>query len=77
MFIRRQSYICIFDWAWSTLRSPDGCHVGLVPTDTSAVLVNTPPIRADYIEQMPLGATGKILKTRLREVYAGYEFETE
>ncbi len=35
------------------------------------------PDAVEFIDQMPLGATGKILKTRLREVYAGYVFETE
>ena len=28
----------------------------------------------EFIEEMPIGATGKILKTKLREIYAGYEF---
>jgi acyl-CoA synthetase (AMP-forming)/AMP-acid ligase II len=32
------------------------------------------PDAIEFIEQMPIGATGKILKTRLREIYAGYEF---
>ncbi len=32
------------------------------------------PDAVEFIEEMPLGATGKILKTRLREIYAGYEF---
>lgn len=33
---------------------------GLVPTDASAMLVNTPAIQADYIEQMPLGRVGTL-----------------
>tara|TARA_R110002073_G_scaffold26260_2_gene86298 strand:+ start:4356 stop:5999 length:1644 start_codon:yes stop_codon:yes gene_type:complete len=32
------------------------------------------PDAIEFIEEMPIGATGKILKTRLREIYAGYEF---
>ncbi|WP_417476343.1 long-chain-fatty-acid--CoA ligase [Maricaulis sp.] len=32
------------------------------------------PDAVEFIEQMPIGATGKILKTKLREIYAGYEF---
>ena len=32
------------------------------------------PDAIEFIEQMPIGATGKILKTKLREIYAGYEF---
>ena len=32
------------------------------------------PDAIEFIEHMPIGATGKILKTKLREIYAGYEF---
>ncbi len=32
------------------------------------------PDAIEFIEEMPIGATGKILKTKLREIYAGYEF---
>lgn len=34
------------------------------------------PDAVEFIETIPLGATGKILKTRLREMYDGYQFET-
>jgi acyl-CoA synthetase (AMP-forming)/AMP-acid ligase II len=32
------------------------------------------PDAIEFIDEMPIGATGKILKTKLREIYAGYEF---
>jgi len=32
------------------------------------------PDAVEFIEEMPIGATGKILKTKLREMFAGYEF---
>ncbi|TGY94616.1 long-chain-fatty-acid--CoA ligase [Marinicauda pacifica] len=32
------------------------------------------PEGIEFIDEMPLGATGKILKTRLREIYKDYEF---
>jgi acyl-CoA synthetase (AMP-forming)/AMP-acid ligase II len=32
------------------------------------------PDAIEFIDEIPLGATGKMLKTRLREIYAGYEF---
>jgi len=30
----------------------------------------------EFIDEMPIGATGKILKTKLREIYKDYEFPT-
>ncbi|PWE17949.1 long-chain fatty acid--CoA ligase [Marinicauda salina] len=32
------------------------------------------PDGIEFIEEMPLGATGKVLKTKLREIFADYEF---
>lgn len=34
------------------------------------------PDAVEFIDEMPIGATGKILKTRLREIYKDYEFPT-
>ena len=34
------------------------------------------PDAIEFIDEMPIGATGKILKTKLREIYANYEFPT-
>lgn len=34
------------------------------------------PDAVEFIEEMPIGATGKILKTKLREIYKDYEFPT-
>jgi len=32
------------------------------------------PDAVEFIDEMPIGATGKILKTKLREIYKDYEF---
>lgn len=34
------------------------------------------PDAVEFIDEMPIGATGKILKTKLREIYKNYEFPT-
>ncbi|WP_297734101.1 long-chain-fatty-acid--CoA ligase [uncultured Maricaulis sp.] len=34
------------------------------------------PDAVEFIDEMPIGATGKILKTKLREIYKDYEFPT-
>ena len=34
------------------------------------------PDSIEFIEEMPIGATGKVLKTKLREIYKDYEFPT-
>ena len=34
------------------------------------------PDAIEFIDAMPIGATGKMLKTKLREIYAGYVFPT-
>jgi fatty-acyl-CoA synthase len=34
------------------------------------------PDGIEFIDEMPIGATGKVLKTKLREIFAEYEFPT-